>query len=329
MKQFLFLFSLPFIAISTSCLSNQDQIQLTLQNTEDKLSQQVEISEVLSDLYADLQKQIYQIEKDNNKYNSELNRKIVNLETISNYTSTPTSTPTLTPVPTASPTPVPTAIPTPIPTLTPTPVPTSSPTPVPTSTPTVPNVLNEATQKIVRVTSGNSSGSGVIVDSPNKDYNYSKLIITNSHIIKPFNTLTIEFFDDSIKTGSLIKNDSINDIALIYVNNPNEHKSFDISGISDPRVGENVYALGYPLSSNFTITSGIVSAKIIIDNQQIIQTDAALNPGNSGGALVNSKGELLGINTSRVEESSDGRAVNNLGYAIFIDYIQNLFGELN
>ena len=85
MKQFLFLFSLPFIAISTSCLSNQDQIQLTLQNTEDKLSQQVEISEVLSDLYADLQKQIYQIEKDNNKYNSELNRKIVNLETISNY----------------------------------------------------------------------------------------------------------------------------------------------------------------------------------------------------------------------------------------------------
>ncbi len=108
MKQFLFLFSLPFIAISTSCLSNQDQIQLTLQNTEDKLSQQVEISEVLSDLYADLQKQIYQIEKDNNKYTSELNRKIVNLETISNYTSTPTFTPTLTPVPTASPTPVPT-----------------------------------------------------------------------------------------------------------------------------------------------------------------------------------------------------------------------------
>ena len=329
MKQFLFLFLLPFIAISTSCLSNQDQIELTLQNTEEKLSQQVEISEVLSDLYVDLQKQINQIEKDNNQYTSELNRKIVNLETISNYTSTPTSTPTITPVPTASPTPVPTAIPTPIPTLTPTPVPTSSPTPVPTSTPTVPNVLNEATQKIVRVTSGNSSGSGVIVDSPNKDYNYSKLIITNSHIIKPFTTLTIEFFDDSIKTGSLIKNDSINDIALIYVNNPNEHKSFDISGISDPTVGENVYALGYPLSSNFTITSGIVSAKIIIDNQQIIQTDAALNPGNSGGALVNSKGELLGINTSRVEESSDGRAVNNLGYAIFIDYIQNLFGELN
>lgn len=321
MKQFLFLFSLPFIAISTSCLSNQDQIQLTLQNTEDKLSQQVEISEVLSDLYVDLQKQINQIEKDNNKYTSELNRKIVDLETISKYTSTPTSTPTLTPVPTASPTPVPT--------ITPTPVPTASPTPVPTPTPTVPSVLNEATQKIVRVTSGNSSGSGVIVDSHNKDYNYSKLIITNSHIIKPFNNLTIEFFDDSIKSGSLIKNDSINDIALIYVNNPNEHKSFDISGISDPTVGENVYALGYPLSSNFTITSGIVSAKIIIDNQQIIQTDAALNPGNSGGALVNSKGELLGINTSRVEESSDGRAVNNLGYAIFIDYIENLFGELN
>ena len=116
---------------------------------------------------------------------------------------------------------------------------------------------------------------------------------------------------------------------MIYVNNPSDHDAFDISGITDPRVGENVYALGYPLSSNFTITSGIVSAKVIISNQQIIQTDAALNPGNSGGGLVNSRGELLGINTSRVEQSSEGRPVSNLGYAIFIDYIQTLFAELN
>ncbi|MBG54691.1 MAG: hypothetical protein CL795_02690 [Chloroflexi bacterium] len=322
MKTIRLFLTIPLLVFLISCSNNQDEIFFTAKNNEDRLHEQDKISMSLQNQIVDLQKQIYQLEKFQTQ---------IPVPTLTPTITPIPPTPTRTPTPTATPTPTPTATPTPTPTATPTPVPTPTPTPTatPIPTPTVPNILNEASKKIVRVKSGNSSGSGVIVESLNSDYNYSKLIITNSHIIKPFYNLSIEFFDESIKAGTLIKNDPTNDIALIYVNNPSDHDAFDISGITDPRVGENVYALGYPLSSNFTITSGIVSAKVIISDQQIIQTDAALNPGNSGGGLVNSRGELLGINTSRVEQSSEGRPVSNLGYAIFIDYIQTLFAELN
>ena len=112
------------------------------------------------------------------------------------------------------------------------------------------------------------------------------------------------------------------DIAIIEIN-AFDLEIFDIPLVGPPSVGLEVYALGYPLNENYSVTSGIVSANLYEEDTgiQMVQTDAALNPGNSGGALINRDGALIGINTSRKEKTGSGRIVTNMGYATLIDEV--------
>jgi len=141
------------------------------------------------------------------------------------------------------------------------------------------------------------TGSGVII-SPDG------YIITNSHVVK--NAEKIEITTNSNQTfdAELVGSDDQNDIALLKINS-NEVLSYAAFGDSDStQIGEWVLAVGNPFNLNSTVTAGIISAKSRnLDpsgrtTQSYIQTDAAVNPGNSGGALVNTKGELIGINTA-------------------------------
>jgi len=141
------------------------------------------------------------------------------------------------------------------------------------------------------------TGSGVII-SPDG------YIITNSHVVK--NAEKIEITTNSNQTfdAELVGSDDQNDIALLKINS-NEVLSYATFGDSDStQIGEWVLAVGNPFNLNSTVTAGIISAKSRnLDpsgrtTQSYIQTDAAVNPGNSGGALVNTKGELIGINTA-------------------------------
>lgn len=171
------------------------------------------------------------------------------------------------------------------------------------------NVLGPAFKSVALIHSGSSApdgsfrpksvGSGVII---NKE---KGLIITNSHVVAGSDRFRIQLADHRWLDAQLIGTDSPSDIALLKTSGlPNQIQVAD----SDlTQVGDVVFALGYPLGLEQTLTFGIVSGLSRNSGgaslNDFIQTDAAINSGNSGGALLNSKGELVGINTSIISQS--------------------------
>lgn len=142
------------------------------------------------------------------------------------------------------------------------------------------------------------SGSGVILSKDG-------FIITNNHVIDKADNIEVVLNDKRSFDGKVIGRDPSTDLAIIKIEA--ENLPFIPFGVSDNlKVGEWVLAVGNPFNLNSTVTAGIVSAKARNINilgggyaiEAFIQTDAAVNPGNSGGALVNLKGELVGINTA-------------------------------
>ena len=138
------------------------------------------------------------------------------------------------------------------------------------------------------------TGSGVIISEDG-------YIVTNNHVIKDATQLEITLNNNKTYKAKLVGTDSKMDIALLKID-ANEKLPYATFGNSDTiKVGEWVLAVGNPYNLTSTVTAGIVSAKARDLNntgiQSFIQTDAAVNPGNSGGSLVNTRGELIGINT--------------------------------
>lgn len=148
-----------------------------------------------------------------------------------------------------------------------------------------------------------ASGSGVIIS----DDGY---IITNNHVIKNAEQIEVTLNDKRSFTAKLVGTDVTTDIALLKIEVENLPK-LDYGNSDKLKIGEWVLAVGNPFNLTSTVTAGIVSAKarninILRENfaiESFIQTDAAVNPGNSGGALVNTKGELIGINTAIASRS--------------------------
>jgi serine protease Do len=147
----------------------------------------------------------------------------------------------------------------------------------------------------------NSSGSGVIISADG-------YIVTNNHVVEGADEVSVVLNNKRTLIAKVVGKDASTDLAVLKVNESNlPYLSYGNS--DDVRLGQWVLAVGYPLTLETTVTAGIVSAKYrnIGINQtksggnaieSFIQTDAAVNPGNSGGALVNSKGELIGINSA-------------------------------
>jgi Do/DeqQ family serine protease len=142
------------------------------------------------------------------------------------------------------------------------------------------------------------TGSGVILTTDG-------YIVTNNHVIEKAHEIQVTLYDKRTYTAKLVGTDPVTDVAVLKIEE--EHLPFIPFGNSDSlRLGEWVLAIGNPYNLNSTITAGIVSAKgrhmPSADGrfkiESFIQTDAAVNPGNSGGALVNTSGELVGINTA-------------------------------
>lgn len=180
-----------------------------------------------------------------------------------------------------------------------------------------------------------SAGSGIIIGQNDNEL----LIVTNNHVVEGSTTLTVTFVDEQSVDASIKGTDSTKDIAVVAVpldkissDTKNKIKVAVLGDSKKLQVGEDVVAIGNALGYGQSVTNGIVSAKDR-DLQmegfdcKLIQTNAAINPGNSGGALLNSKGEVIGINTVKVNDS----AVEGMGYAIPIsdvtDIIQNLMNK--
>src|SRR5690606_3739148 len=144
------------------------------------------------------------------------------------------------------------------------------------------------------------SGSGVII-SPDG------YIVTNNHVVSDADVVQVTFNNRNSQTAKVVGKDPATDIALLKIEG-NNLPYLNFANSEDVKLGQWVLAVGYPLTLDATVTAGIVSAKSralgINRNQSdmaiesFIQTDAAVNPGNSGGALVNTQGELIGINAA-------------------------------
>lgn len=142
-----------------------------------------------------------------------------------------------------------------------------------------------------------AGGSGVIISTDG-------YIVTNNHVIEGASTVKVKLADGRAYDGKIIGSDPATDVALLKIE-AEALPTLAFGSSDNLRLGEWVLAIGYPMGLQSTVTAGIVSAKArslgAIDNrygiESFIQTDAAVNPGNSGGALVNAQGELVGINT--------------------------------
>ncbi len=155
-----------------------------------------------------------------------------------------------------------------------------------------------------------SLGSGVIVDGDG-------VIVTNNHVVEGAQELKVALNDGREYEAELLLADERTDLAVLRIDG-DELPSLDIGRSSDLEVGDLVLAIGNPFGVGQTVTSGIVSALArtdvgITDYSFFIQTDAAVNPGNSGGALVALDGSLVGVNTAIFSRSGGS---NGIGFAI-------------
>lgn len=185
-----------------------------------------------------------------------------------------------------------------------------------------------------------SAGTGVIMGANDTEL----LIVTNNHVVNDADQLAVTFINETSVEGTVKGTDEDNDLAVVSVkiedidaDTLEQIRSANVADSEEIRVGEQVVAIGNALGYGQSVTTGIVSAlgrevKVrdnygISSYEKLIQTDAAINAGNSGGALLNMKGEVIGINS--VKASSSG--VEGMGYAIptekALPIIQNLMNR--
>lgn len=154
-----------------------------------------------------------------------------------------------------------------------------------------------------------AAGSGVIISSDG-------YIVTNNHVVDGADELTVSLSDNKEYSARIIGADKTTDLALIKIDGRNL-PAISIANSDDVKVGEWVLAIGNPLGLNNTVTAGIISAKARTLGangvESFIQTDAAINQGNSGGALVNTNGQLVGINAMLYSQTG-----SNIGYGFAI-----------
>lgn len=167
-------------------------------------------------------------------------------------------------------------------------------------------------------------GSGVIISKDG-------YIVTNNHVIDGADEITVKLNDNREFKGRVIGTDPSTDLALVKIEAKDDLPTIPVGNSDALKVGEWVLAVGNPFNLNSTVTAGIVSAKarsLGIYNggiESFIQTDAAINQGNSGGALVNAKGELIGINSVL---SSPTGAYAGYGFAIPTSIMTKVIGDL-
>ena len=167
-------------------------------------------------------------------------------------------------------------------------------------------------------------GSGVIINA-NKGY-----VVTNNHVVDNATKIQVQLSDGRRYDAKVIGKDPRSDIALIQLSEAKNLTAINIADSDTLRVGDYTVAIGNPYGLGETVTSGIVSALgrsgLNVENyENFIQTDAAINRGNSGGALVNLNGELIGINTAIL--APDGGNIG-IGFAIPSNMVKNLTAQM-
>jgi serine protease Do len=176
---------------------------------------------------------------------------------------------------------------------------------------------------------GEGAGSGVIISSQG-------YIVTNNHVIENASEIEVTLNDNSKYTATVVGADPATDIAVIKIEETGLN-AIALGNSDDLAIGEWVLAVGNPFNLTSTVTAGIVSAKArninllnnpsknVVPIESFIQTDAAVNPGNSGGALVNTNGELVGINTAIASQTG---SYSGYSFAVPVNLVQKVMRDL-
>ena len=176
---------------------------------------------------------------------------------------------------------------------------------------------------------GEGAGSGVIVSSEG-------YIVTNNHVIESASEIEVTLNDNSKYTATVIGADPSTDIAVLKIE-ASGLPAISLGNSDDLAIGEWVLAVGNPFNLTSTVTAGIVSAKArninllnnpnknVVPIESFIQTDAAVNPGNSGGALVNTSGQLVGINTAIASQTG---SYTGYSFAVPVNLVQKVMRDL-
>ncbi len=167
-----------------------------------------------------------------------------------------------------------------------------------------------------------SLGSGVVIDK-------TGLILTNAHVVQRATTIFVILSDGTKLTGKVVGLNQTYDLAVIKIEPPSELKVLDMADPDDLYIGEPVIALGNPFGLSSSVSTGVVSAvhrdlftpqgQLIF--KDLIQTDTAINPGSSGGALLNMDGKLIGINQIVAQQAQ------GIGFAIPVKTVKPLLEE--
>ncbi len=177
-----------------------------------------------------------------------------------------------------------------------------------------------------------SEGSGVIyTKSGNKGY-----IVTNNHVVSGSDKVQVMLSNGKTVNARIIGTDATTDLAVLSIDSSYVTQTAEFGDSKSLQAGQTVIAVGSPLGSEYasTVTQGIISAPArsittsSANQQTVIQTDAAINPGNSGGALVNSAGQVIGINSMKLSQSSDGTSVEGMGFAIPSNEVVTIVNQL-
>ena len=197
--------------------------------------------------------------------------------------------------------------------------------------PSIVSITNMSVQEVQNFFGGisqqesESAGSGIIISQNDSEL----LVVTNNHVVEGSDTLTVTFNDGNSVEAQIKGTDSARDLAVVAVpldkisdDTMNAIKVATLGDSDSLKVGEPAIAIGNALGYGQSVTTGIDGF-----DGEYIQTDAAINPGNSGGALLNANGEVIGINSAKINSS----AVEGMGFAIPIsdasDVIQNLMNK--
>ena len=223
---------------------------------------------------------------------------------------TGTSTTTRTPLPTPTLT---------IPTPTPAPTATRSPTATVIPTPTLSQMVEAIKLSLAYIETPDGGGTGFIVDEDG-------LLVTNAHVVSDSLTVNVVFED-----GNVLGVDERADLAIVKLRADRKFSVLELGNSDHVDVGDEVIALGFPLGfelgSSLTVTRGIISAKRAFEGVEQFQTDAALNPGNSGGPLVGRGGKVVGVNYAELA-MSDGSPVDNIGFSIAVNELKRRLASL-
>ena len=201
-------------------------------------------------------------------------------------------------------------------------------TPTASATPTISQMVKNVQGGVVQILTITSSGSGFIIDSDGR-------VATNQHVVGGNRSVTVRMNDGTEYHASVLGVDAVADLAVVDIAAEIALTPVSLGDSSLVQVGEEVVAIGYPLGYQLgqsqTVTSGIISARrpnFGGTGVEHLQTDAAVNPGNSGGPLFNRAGQVIGVNTSKREYTSDGRPVDNIAFAVSINELKSRLDTL-